>query len=135
MFWHHHFTNQSVKKFDESLVWFPLMPRMYINNQTFGSKNSIVLLYSVQLSCSVVSNPLWPHEPQHARPPCSSLASGVHPNPCPSSQWCHPTISSSVITFSSCFQSFPAQGLFKWVSSSHQVAEVLEFQLQHQSFQ
>ena len=51
------------------------------------------------------------------------------------SQWCHPTISSSVIPFSSRLQSFPALGLFKWVSSSHQVAKVLEFQLQHQSFQ
>ena len=51
------------------------------------------------------------------------------------SQWCHPTISSSVIPFFSCLRSFPAsQGLFKWVSSSHQVAKVLEFQLQHQSF-
>ena len=53
----------------------------------------------------------------------------------PSSWWCHPTISSSVIPFSSRFQSFPALGLFQWVSSSHQVANVLEFQLQHQSFQ
>ena len=51
------------------------------------------------------------------------------------SQWCHPTISSSVAPFSSHLQSFPAQGLFKWVSSSHQVAKVLEFQLQHQPFQ
>ena len=50
-------------------------------------------------------------------------------------RWCHPTISSSVVPFSSCLQSFQHQGLFKWVSSSHQVAKVLEFQLQHQSFQ
>ena len=53
----------------------------------------------------------------------------------PLSRWCHPTISSSAIPFSSCPQSFPASGFFKWVSSSHQVAKVLEFQLQHQSFQ
>ena len=53
---------------------------------------------------------------------------------CPLSRWCHPTISSSVIPFSSCPQS-QHQGLFKWVSSSHQVANILEFQLQHQSFQ
>ena len=56
-------------------------------------------------------------------------------NSCPLSWWWHPTISSSVIPFSSCPQSFPASGLFKWVSSSHQVAKLLEFQLQYQSFQ
>ena len=67
---------------------------------------------SVQFSCSVVSNSLWPHEPQHARPPCPSPTPGVHPNPCPWSQWCHPTISSSVIPFSSRLQSFPASGAF-----------------------
>ena len=64
----------------------------------------------VQFSRSVVSNSLWPHEPQHARPPCPSPTPGVHPNPCPSSWWCHRTISSSVIPFSSCLQSFPASG-------------------------
>ena len=58
----------------------------------------------------------------------------IQANPCPLSQWCHPTISSSVIPFSSCLQSFPTSGSFKWVSSSHQVAKLLEFQLQHQSF-
>ena len=51
---------------------------------------------------------LFAHEPQHARPPCPSPTSRVYPNPCPLSQWCHPTISSSVIPFSSCPQSFPA---------------------------
>ena len=69
--------------------------------------------FSVQFSCSVVSDCLWPYEPQHARPPCPSLAPSVHPNPCPLSQWCHPTISSSVIRFSSCPQSFPASGSFQ----------------------
>ena len=68
---------------------------------------------SVQFSCSVVSDSLRPHEPQHARPPCPSQTPGVHPNPCPSSRWCHPTISSSVIPFSSCTQSFPASGPFQ----------------------
>ena len=87
----------------------------------------------VQFSCSVVSDSLRPHELQHARPPCPSPAPRVHPNPCPLSRWCHPTISSSVVPFSSCLQSFPASG--KWVISSHQVAKILEFQLQHQSFQ
>ena len=67
---------------------------------------------SIQFSCSFVSDSLQPHEPQHARPPCPSTTPRVHPNPCPSSRWCHPTISSSVIPFSSCLQSFPASGSF-----------------------
>ena len=93
------------------------------------------VLSSVQFSCSVVSDSLRPRESQHARPPCPSPTPGVHPNPCPLCQWCHPTISSSVIPFSSCPQSSQHQGVFKWVSSSYQVAKVLAFQLQHQSFQ
>ena len=68
---------------------------------------------SVQFSRSVMSDSLWPHEPQHARPPCPSPTPGVHPNPCPLSQWCHPTISSSVGPFSSCPQSFLASGSFQ----------------------
>ena len=67
---------------------------------------------SVQFSCSVMSDSLWSHEPQHARPPCQSPTPGAHPNPCPLCWWCHPTISSSVIPFSSCLQSFPASGSF-----------------------
>ena len=67
---------------------------------------------SDQFSCSVVSDSLWLHELQHTRPPCSSPTPRVHPNPCPSSWWCHPAISSSVIPFSSCLQSLPASGLF-----------------------
>ena len=68
---------------------------------------------SVQFSHPVVSNSLWPHESQHATPPCPSPAPGVHPNPCPFSRWRHPTISSSVVPFSSCPQSFPASGSFQ----------------------
>ena len=67
---------------------------------------------SVQFSRSVVSDSLQPHEPQHARPPCPSPTPRLYPNSCPLSQWCHPTISSSVIPFSSCPQSFPASGSF-----------------------
>ena len=67
---------------------------------------------SVQFSQSVVSDSLRPHESQHARPPCPSPIPGVHPNSCPSSRWCHPTISPSVVPFSSCPQSFPALGSF-----------------------
>ena len=64
------------------------------------------------ISVAVVSSSLQPHEPQHARPPCPSPTPRVHPSPCPSSGWCHPTISSSVVPFSSCPQSFPASGSF-----------------------
>ena len=67
---------------------------------------------SVQFSRSVVSNSLWPHEQRNARPPCPSPTPGVYPNPCPSSQWYHPTISSSVVPFS-CPQSFPASWSFQ----------------------
>ena len=68
---------------------------------------------SVQFSYSVVTYSLRPHEPQHSRPPCPSPAPGVYPNPCPLSRWCHPAISSSVIPFSSCPQSFQASGFFQ----------------------
>ena len=64
------------------------------------------------LSNSVVSDSLWPHGLQHARPPCPSPTPRVYPNSHPSSQWCHPTISTSVIPFFSCLQSFPASGSF-----------------------
>ena len=69
-------------------------------------------ILSVQFSHSVVSNSLWPHEPQHTRPPCPSQTPWVYSNTCPLSQWCHPAISSSVFRFSSCLQSFPAPGSF-----------------------
>ena len=69
---------------------------------------------SVQFSSVAQSCPtLKPHEPQHTRPPCPSPTPRVHPNPRPSSRWCHPTISSSVVPFSSCPQSFPASGSFQ----------------------
>ena len=67
---------------------------------------------SVHFSCSVMSDSLQPHGLQHARLPCPSPTSGVYSNSCPSHRWCHPTISSSVIPFSSCLQSFPASGSF-----------------------
>ena len=68
---------------------------------------------SDQFSHSVVSDSLWPHELQHARPPCPSPTPRVYSNPCPLSRWCHPTISSSVVPFSSCSQSLPASGSFQ----------------------
>ena len=89
----------------------------------------------VQLSCSVMTNSLQPHRLQHTRLPSLSPIPGAYSNSCPSSRRCHPTISSSVVPFSSCLHLSQHQGLFQWVSSSHQVAKVLEFQLQHQSFQ
>ena len=70
------------------------------------------LLSSVQFSRSVVSDSLRPHELQHARPPCPSLTPGVHSDSRPSSQLCHPAISSSVVPFSSCPQSLPASESF-----------------------
>ena len=69
--------------------------------------------FYVQFSCSVVSDSLQPHGLQHVRPHCPSPTPGACSNSCPSSQWCHPTISSSVIPFSSCLQSFPASGSFQ----------------------
>ena len=71
-----------------------------------------ILNYLVQFSHSVVSDSLWPRESQHARPPCPSPTPRVHSNSCPSSQWGHPAISSSVGPFSSCPQSLPASGSF-----------------------
>ena len=69
--------------------------------------------FSVQFSRSVMSDSFWPHGSQHTRPPCLSQTPRVHPNPCLLSQWCLPTISSSVVPFSSCPQSFPASGSFQ----------------------
>ena len=78
-------------------------------------KNFIVSILKfdiLQFSRSVMSNSLWPYEPQQARPPCPSPTLRVYPNSCPLSQWCHPTISSSVVPFL-CPQSFPASGSFQ----------------------
>ena len=74
---------------------------------------SIPHIRSVQFSYSVLSNSLRSHEPQHTRPPCPSPTPGVYPNPCPSSWWCHPTISSFFIPFSFCLQTFPTSGSFQ----------------------
>ena len=94
-------------------LWEKLLVRFF----GVGSSNSGFLCWphrisSVQFSCSVMSDSLRPHEPQHARPPCPSPTPGVYPNSCPLSQWCHPTISFSVVPFS-CPQSFPASGSFQ----------------------
>ena len=88
---------------------------------------------SLQFSHSVVSDSLWPHELQHTRPPCPSPTPGVHPNPCSLSWWCHPTVSSSVLPFSSCPQSlpasesFPMSQLFAWSGQSTGVSALALF--------
>ena len=69
-------------------------------------------------SCSVVTNSLWPHESQHAIPPCPSPTPGAYPNSCRLNRWCHPAISSSVVTFSSHPQSFSASGSFRFSAST-----------------
>ena len=85
---------------------------MYIIPMTC-SYNVMCNCPSVQFSHSVVSDSLWPHELQHARPPCPSSTPRAFPNSCPLSQWCHPTISSSVVPFSSWLKSFPTSGSFQ----------------------
>ena len=86
-----------------------------------------------EISRSVVSDSLWPHESQHTRPPCPSPTPGVHSDSCPPSQWCHPAISSSVVPFSSCPQSFPASEsfpmsqLFAWGGQSTGVSASASF--------
>ena len=88
---------------------------------------------SVQFSHSVVSDSLWPREVQHARPPCPSPTPRVHSDSHPSSQWCHPAISSSVIPFSSCPQSlpasesFPISQLFAWGGQSTGASDLASF--------
>ena len=89
-----------------------ILPSIFPHVKIFP--NELILhISSVQFSRSVVSDSLQPHELQHTRPPCPSPTAGVHPNPCPLSQQCHPTISPSVVPFSSCPQSFPASGSFQ----------------------
>ena len=103
------------------LPWFHSSPfSVWLPPSSVFQKVAKLSFNSVQFSRSVVSDSLRPHEPQHARPPCPSPTPGVYPNPCPSSRWCHPAISSSVIPFSSCPQplpaseSFPVSQLFAW---------------------
>ena len=84
-------------------------------------------LQSVQFSCSVLSDSLWPHGLQHARLPCPSPTPGIYSDSCPLSQWCHPAISFSVLPFSFTFNLSQHQGLFQWVISSHKVAKYWSF--------
>ena len=93
------------------------------------------ILVFVQFSRSVVSDSLRPRGLQHARPPYPSPTPRVHPNPCPSSQWCHWTLSSSVVPFSSCLQSFPASGSFPMSQLFTSGGQSIGVSAQHQSFQ
>ena len=95
----------------------------------------VMFTLSVQFSSSVVSSSFRPHGLLNARLPCPSPTPGAYSNLCPLHQWCHPTISASVIPFSSCLQSFPASASFPMSQFSHRVAKVLKLQLQHQSSQ
>ena len=95
------------------------------------------LISSVQFSLSVVSDSLWHHESEHSRPPCPSPTPGVHSNSFPSSQWCHPAISSSVVPFFFCPQSFPMSEsfpmsqLFTWGGQSTGVSALAPFLLKN----
>ena len=101
-------------KHKNKYLWIHISPnriRKTVNKHMKRCSTSPIIS-SVQFSRSVMSDSLWPHEPQHTRPPCPSPTPRVHPNPYPSSRWCHPTISSSVVPFFSCPQSFPESRSF-----------------------
>ena len=103
----------SLRSPGKCLAWRQLYAHEHLHLEVhFGSRNLLCFISSVQFSPSVVSDSLQPHEPQHTRPPCLSPTPRVYPNPCPSSRWCHPAISTFVIPFSSSPQSFPASGSF-----------------------
>ena len=99
---------------------YPVVPSISMSPLKVSYRYFLLLNSSVQFSHSVMSDSLWPHESQHARPPCPSPTPRVYPNSCPSSRWCHPAISSSVVPFSSCphplpgSRSFPMSQLFAW---------------------
>ena len=101
-----------------------LLPWRKVRVFVFISRGTIWVISSVQFSPSVMSDSLWPHELQHARPPCLAPTPGDHSNSRQSSQWCHPAISSSVVPFSSCTkslpasESFPMSQLFPWGGQS-----------------
>ena len=99
-------------------MWWPS------DRQSYSSPMLVIQFSSVQFSRSVMSDSLRPHESKQAKLPCPSSTPGIYSNSCPSSQWCHPAISSSVVPFSSCPQSLPASGsfpmsqLFAWSGQS-----------------
>ena len=98
-----------------SLLFYPLCFFIYflLLFLVLGAGKTHLFSFLFQFSCSVMFDSLQPHEPQYARPPCPSPAPSDYSNSCPLSHWCHPTISSSVVPFSFCPQSFPASGSFQ----------------------
>ena len=115
-------------KSDESLP-------LNISKWMFQMANTADMQLLLLFSRSVMLGFLWPHGLQHARLTGPSPSPRACSKSCPLSQWCHPNISSSVVPFSSSFNCSQHQCLFQWISSSHQVAKVLELHLQHQSLQ
>ena len=107
------------------IMGWPKISSQYFHNTQLSS------FHAFTQSCQTLRH----HESKHARPPYPSPTPKVYPDSCPLNRWCHPAISSSVSPFSSCPQSLPASGPFQWVNSSQEVAKILEFQPQHQSFQ
>ena len=110
-------------------------PRSCVILPSMGLIIVICCCCSLSFNCQGMSNSLRPHGLQHARHPCPSPSLRICPSSCPLTWCCHPIISSPDTLFSSCLQFFQHQGLFQWVCCSHQVAKVLQLQLQHQSFQ
>ena len=107
---HHIASDSFIFPFLLEYTWFTMLHSISGVQQS----ESVLYMYisSVQFSCPVVSDSLWSHELQHARPPCPSPTPRVYSNPRPSSPWCHPAISSSVVPFSSCSQSLRASESF-----------------------
>ena len=111
-----------------SIIW-----NLFIDSIDLMAIYTILLIRSDQINCSVVSDSLLPHESQHTRLPCPSPAPGVHSDSRPSSQWCHPAISSSVVPFLSCpesvqaSESFPMSQLFAWGGQSTGVSALASF--------
>ena len=125
------FVTQQNRKHIIKNLYIQLTPMLVLfPSLSFLNKHHVLL---VQFSCSVVSNSLRPHESQHARPPCPSPTPGIPPDSRPSSQWYHPAISSSVVSFSSCPQSFPASEsfpmsqLFTWGGQNTGVSALASF--------
>ena len=116
--------SQNTFRFRHFLNLSSIYVSIYLNFKSLALAGRFFFFSLVQFSCSVVSDSSRPHESQHARPPCPSPTPGVHPDSRPSSQWCHPAISSFVVSFSSCPQSlaasesFPMSQLFAWGGQS-----------------
>ena len=122
---------------DEHLCCFHVLKVASFSDsrEKIGDRLCEVSVGLVQFNRSVVSDTLRPHEPQHTRPPCPSPTPGVHPDPCPLCWWCHPTISSSVVPFSSSSQSFPASGSFQMSQLSPSGDQCIGVSLHHQFLQ